>query len=95
MDRDSPQHIQQGFSVRGRVQGVGFRCWTQRKGAAFGLAGTVRNLPDATVEVHASGPAEILEKFEVELATGPSAAYVDRVVRLASKHSLPPNFVIE
>jgi len=49
--------------VSGRVQGVWFRAWTQRKARELGLTGWVRNLPDGRVEVVAEGPQPQLEAF--------------------------------
>lgn len=43
------------LTVRGRVQGVGFRAWTVREAKALGLDGWVRNRRDGTVEVLACG----------------------------------------
>jgi acylphosphatase len=43
--------------VHGRVQGVFFRDYTQRKGRELGLNGWVRNLPDRTVETVFQGEA--------------------------------------
>lgn len=44
----------------GRVQGVGFRYTTKDLARGFDVTGTVRNLPDGTVELIVSG-----EKGEV------------------------------
>ena len=44
-------------SVRGRVQGVGFRWWVRARALELGLVGTATNLPDGRVEVVAAGPA--------------------------------------
>lgn len=72
--------------VRGRVQGVAFRYATQAKANEFGVDGTVRNLPDGTVEVVARGEAGRLEPFLAWLDHGPSAARVTgkTVTELAS-----------
>lgn len=67
------------YTVHGRVQGVGFRWWTRSQAQRLGLAGTVRNLPDGTVEVRASAPAGTLERFEALLRQGPPGAEVKRV----------------
>lgn len=45
----------------------------------MGLTGTVRNLPDGSVEVQAQGPADALEQLRRLLHRGPPAARVERV----------------
>ena len=47
--------------IAGRVQGVSFRVWTERRANALGLSGWVRNLPDGDVEAVFSGPAEAVD----------------------------------
>lgn len=71
-----------GFLVRGRVQGVGFRWWTTRAAERLKVAGTVRNLPDGSVEVMAVGDAERLEELERVLRRGPVMARVDEVTEV-------------
>lgn len=85
-----------GYVVRGRVQGVGFRWFTQRMGLRLGLAGHVRNLPDGAVEVHAHGSLEALESFEGSLRRGPPSARVDSVVRIPADPRTPDRgFLVE
>lgn len=95
MDSTSADRVQEGFAVRGRVQGVGFRWWTQRMGSELGLAGVVWNRPDGAVEVHVTGPTKVVEAFATELGHGPQAARVDGIERFTSGRPLPPGFVIE
>lgn len=64
------------FVVRGHVQGVGFRYFAQRRAAALGLAGYVRNLGDGSVEAVATGTPEALDAFAEALRQGPSWARV-------------------
>ena len=67
------------YVVSGRVQGVGFRYFVQRKGTEIGVAGWVRNRTDGTVEAQAAGSAEQLQQFEAALREGPRISRVDRV----------------
>lgn len=64
------------YLVGGRVQGVGFRYFTQRTAVRLGLTGWVRNLPDGGVEVEAQGSREVLTSFESALRQGPRGAVV-------------------
>jgi acylphosphatase len=66
--------------VRGRVQGVGFRAYVQRRAGELGLKGFARNLSDGiTVEVVAEGGRPALEALLAALRLGPSGANVERV----------------
>ena len=67
------------FLVSGRVQGVGFRYFTQAAAVREGIHGWVRNLPDGRVEAAAEGEADAVERFERALRHGPPGARVDGV----------------
>jgi len=67
------------YLISGRVQGVGFRFFTQAAAAPEGLHGWVRNRPDGSVEVQAEGDVEALDRFEQHIRHGPPGARVDRV----------------
>jgi acylphosphatase len=67
------------YVIHGRVQGVGFRYFTQAAAVREGVAGWVRNTPDGSVEVSAEGDAEPLTRFEQRIRQGPPGARVDRV----------------
>ena len=63
--------------IRGLVQGVGFRAWTQYTALAHGLEGWVRNRRDGSVEaVFAGAPARVMAMIEV-CEKGPRGARVD------------------
>ena len=66
--------------VRGRVQGVSFRVYTQAEAQTLGLVGWVRNLPDGSVELEAQGNPASVEALLAWCHRGPSAARVDEVV---------------
>jgi acylphosphatase len=65
--------------ISGRVQGVGFRDWTQRTAAGLGLSGWVRNLASGEVEALFSGPAETVDAMVGACRRGPRLARVDDV----------------
>jgi len=65
--------------IRGEVQGVGYRFFAQRAAARHHIVGYIRNLPDGTVEAFVEGPANDVEAFKHDLATGPQFALVDQI----------------
>jgi acylphosphatase len=74
--------ITRGWLVSGRVQGVGFRYFVQRKASSLGLAGWTRNLPDGQVQILARGPVAALAALAAELRTGPPLAQVSTVAEV-------------
>jgi acylphosphatase len=66
--------------ITGRVQGVFFRQWTADTAKRLGVTGWVRNCPDGSVEVHASGESEAVEELIKSLRHGPPMAEVDDLV---------------
>lgn len=73
--------------VRGRVQGVGYRAWTKGVAEARGLAGSVRNRQDGSVEARLAGPAEAVAAMIEACRQGPPGA---RVEDLAVAERDPP-----
>jgi acylphosphatase len=66
-------------TIRGKVQGVGFRYWTRRAATARGLEGWVRNRRDGNVEAVFCGPEKtVIEMIEL-CRRGPETARVDSV----------------
>ena len=63
--------------VYGKVQGVWFRKYTLDCANRFGIVGTVKNLPDGTVLVHAMG--KNLEEFKKYLKIGPPGSDVNKI----------------
>lgn len=68
------------FIVKGVVQGVGFRYFTEKIANRIGICGYVRNLYDGSVEVYAIGTSEQLETLKEYLKKGPSYSRVDKVI---------------
>ena len=65
--------------IRGRVQGVGYRAWTEYTALERGLQGWVRNCRDGNVEALFSGPAEAVAAMIEACRDGPPGARVDFV----------------
>jgi len=66
--------------VTGRVQGVGFRAFTEYHATQKKLHGWVRNCRDGTVEVEAEGPRPVLDAFLQVLEQGPTLSRVANIL---------------
>lgn len=75
-DRDV---IMRHVIVRGRVQGVGFRYWTEQEALVREIEGFVRNRRDGSVEALFAGPAASVAQMIDTLRRGPPGARVSRV----------------
>lgn len=72
-------------TVRGRVQGVGFRYFVVRQAVELGVVGWVANAADGSVQCVAEGSSDALDALEAGLRAGPLGAVVEAVdaVRMA------------
>jgi len=77
---DPPVRERLDASVRGRVQGVGFRYFVLREASYLGLDGFVANERDGSVHVVAEGEPTDLDTLLERLRDGPSASMVERVI---------------
>jgi acylphosphatase len=66
-------------TIRGRVQGVGYRAWVEHTATARDLEGWVRNRRDGSVEALFAGPADVVAAMIASCRRGPSLARVDMV----------------
>jgi acylphosphatase len=67
------------LTIRGIVQGVGYRFYCCHKAKSLGLTGRVKNNPDGTVSVTAEGDRSLLEQLIKELRIGPPSSSVDGI----------------
>lgn len=65
--------------ISGKVQGVCFRAATEDEAYMLGLKGTVKNMPNGSVEVVAEGEDEKLARLLKWLHHGPTRAAVREV----------------
>ncbi|MBI3588418.1 acylphosphatase [Candidatus Micrarchaeota archaeon] len=68
--------------VKGRVQAVGYRRFVKGIADELGVRGTVRNLPDGTVEIICDAEEGALTEFERRIA---SCAHPIRVEEVRKK----------
>ena len=66
-------------TVKGRVQGVGFRYSTRQKASSLSVIGWVRNLPGGKVEIQCQGDSQSINTFLSWLTSGPPGARVESV----------------
>lgn len=66
--------------VKGKVQGVYFRAFTQKQAVKLGVNGFVRNLANGDVEVVAAGPREAVQALLAWCHKGPLLARVKQVL---------------
>lgn len=71
--------IQYEINISGRVQGVGFRYFTQKQAAMLDLCGWVRNTPDGGVKVMVQGEKAVLETFVDYLRIGPPLSRISNI----------------
>jgi acylphosphatase len=67
------------ITVHGKVQGVGFRYFAQKKAAEFNITGYVRNMPGRVVLIVAEGENTDMDTFVDHMRMGPTMARVNQV----------------
>jgi acylphosphatase len=67
------------YIIKGRVQGVGYRYFTNTVANRIGVYGYVKNLFNGNVEVYAIGTEEQLINLKSALNKGPSFGSVDEI----------------
>ena len=80
--------------IEGRVQGVGFRYWTERVARDLGLKGWVRNRRDGSVEALFSGPADDVVEALDRCREGPAGAVVTSVRIVEESGDAPDGFEV-
>jgi acylphosphatase len=66
-------------TIRGRVQGIGYRAWVDDQATMNGLEGWVRNRRDGSVEALFAGPAADVAEMVAACRKGSPASRVDAV----------------
>ncbi|NDL57425.1 acylphosphatase [Phytoactinopolyspora mesophila] len=76
------------LTIRGRVTGVGYRVWMQRRAETFGVTGWVRNVNDRTVEAVLVGATPAASALAAAAVLGPKNALPTSV---STVHVQPPD----
>ena len=71
-----PTTVTRHLVITGRVQGVGYRFYMQRKARELGVAGWVRNRSDGTVEAVVHGSTGQVNALVAWARRGPPSAVV-------------------
>ena len=80
-------------SIHGRVQGVGFRMWTEREAHVLRLRGWIKNEPDGSVTALVGGPEEVVARMIELFWSGPRGAAVTSVeAKPVNPADLPAGF---
>ena len=67
---DYKNAIRKAITVSGRVQGVGFRMFTQGEAKKLGLTGWVKNLNNGDVTMEVQGAPEVIDELITRLKKG-------------------------
>ncbi|MET6996230.1 acylphosphatase [Chitinophaga defluvii] len=74
------EKIRKEITVKGRVQGVGFRMSTLLEANRLHIKGEVKNLPNGDVWIGAEGAVSDMEQFIAWCRHGPSTARVTEIL---------------
>ena len=84
------------ITVKGIVQGVGYRWFADRTARKYDVKGYVENSSDASVFLEVEGEQALIEEMIQDLRKGPRTASVDDViVEWGSAHNLFIGFKIK
>ena len=68
------------LTVKGYVQGVGYRYFCHRKAAEYKIFGYAKNSADGSVELDIEGEKSLIAEFIKDLKIGPMNASVKAVI---------------
>jgi acylphosphatase len=71
--------VMRHVAIRGRVQGIGYRAWTEYTALEHGLQGWVRNRHDGSVEALLVGSPDAIAAMITACNQGPRGSRVDGI----------------
>ena len=89
-------HANAKITVKGIVQGVGYRWFADRTARKYDLKGFVENLADGSVYLEVEGKKDWIDNLVKDLRMGPKLSQVeDIIVEWGTPHHLFINFKIK
>jgi acylphosphatase len=89
-------HVNAKITIKGIVQGVGYRWFADRNARKFDLKGFVENLPNGNVFCEVEGEEVLINDFIKQLRIGPRGGNVyDVYVEFNKPHFLFIGFTIK
>ena len=73
------ESVRAHFYIKGLVQGVSYRAWTQNTAQKVGLTGWVRNLEDGRIEAIIEGDRDRARELIKLIKKGPKLAKVEHI----------------
>lgn len=67
------------IKIHGRVQGVFFRDFACKIAEMYGVDGTVKNMPDGSLDIVVQGDDEAVDEFLQDMREGPAGAKIEKV----------------
>lgn len=83
------------YTIEGKVQGVSYRYYCREKALSLGLSGYVKNLPDGSVFIEATGEKDALDALRIWCLVGPDRAIVEDIQTKELPLKEFANFTIE
>ena len=71
----------------GRVQGIGFRYAVKQLAMGFDVVGSIKNLPEGSVELEIMGEEDEVEEFLKEIVEESAMAHY---IKDMNSHEIPP-----
>ena len=87
-------HVVRHVVIRGRVQRVGYRAWTEHVALQRGLEGWVRNRIDGSVEAVFCGPATVVEGMIEACRRGPPVHLSRRSISAKAEPQTSPRAAV-
>jgi acylphosphatase len=81
-------------TVTGRVQGVGYRAFVERRAARHELSGWVRNRSDGSVEAVFEGEEDAVAAMIAACRKGPQASHVAELIVVEHGAGVAPGFTV-